>query len=121
MSGHTVDRVTVCMHSGRMGLAHPDIKRAELRKTIKATAMRSAARMVQCTDRKHAYPGVGPSGAMGFPYGVCSHGLLRASLVAACCLRNCENFKVPNFQGQCGQAPGVWGRALAAWAARWRR
>jgi hypothetical protein len=99
VSGHTIDRVTVCVHSGRTGLAHPDIKRAELRKTIKATAMRSAARMVQYTDRKHAYPGVGPSGAMGFPYGVCSHGLLRASLVAACCLRTWEKFKASQLSG----------------------
>ena len=105
VSGHAVDRVTVCMHSCRTDLAHPDIKRAELRKTIKATAMRSTARMVQCTDRKDAYPGVGPSGAMGFPYELYSPGLLRASQVAACCLRTWGKLKASQLSGPVWAGP----------------
>jgi hypothetical protein len=37
---------------------------------------------------------------------------------AACGLG--RNLKLPNFQGQGGQAPGVWGCALATWAAQGR-
>jgi hypothetical protein len=105
VSGHAVDRVTVCVHSGRTGLAHPDIKRAELRKTIKATAMRSAARMVKCTYQKDVYPSVGPSGAMGFPYGLYSPGLLRASLVAACFLRTSGKLKACQVSGPVRAGP----------------
>ena len=105
VNGHAVDRVTVFVCSCRTDLAHPDIKRAELRKTIKATTMRSTARMVQCTDRKDLYPGVGPSGPMGFPYEVCSPGLLRASLVAACCLRTWGKLKASQLSGPVRAGP----------------
>ena len=114
VSGHTVDRITVCMHSGRTGLAHPDVKRAELRKTIKTTAMRSAARMVKCTYQKDVYPSVGPSGAMGFPYGLYSPGLLRASLVAACFLRTSGKLKASQLSGPVRAGPRSLGARSGA-------
>ena len=72
---------------------------------IKATAMRSAARMVQCTYQKDVYPSVGPSGAMCFPYGLYSPGLLRASLVAACFLRTSGKLKACQVSGPVRAGP----------------